>query len=67
MGDPWRGEAEELFERLKTQNLPPEFFHTLRDLIDERFPRGRGRRKGTGGVDDRARLARLARPSHRLD
>lgn len=54
----WSTEAKEWLVRLAEEH-PEEFFHALRDLIDERFPRGPGRRKGTGGVDDSARIDRV--------
>jgi hypothetical protein len=58
MDDPWKAEAEALIERLEPDH-PAEFFYGLRDLIDQRFPRGRGRRKGDDLVDDGARLGQL--------
>lgn len=57
--EPWRREAEALLDRLEQEDRPPEFFHALRDLINKRYPRGRGRPKGQGLVDDDARLAHL--------
>jgi hypothetical protein len=59
MDDPWQAEADALLDRLEQEDRPREFFHALRDLIDQRYPRGRGRRKGQDSVDDSARLARL--------
>lgn len=55
---PWKREAEEWLERL-AEDHPEEFFQALRDLIEDRFPRGPGRQPGTGGVDDTARIDRL--------
>lgn len=59
MDDPWHSEAQTLLDRLEQEDHPREFFHALRDLIDQRYPRGRGRRKGQDNVDDSARLAYL--------
>lgn len=59
MKDRWESQAEAEIERLK-QDYPPEFFHALRQLIDQRFPRGKGRREGEYPVDDSARLEKLA-------
>lgn len=59
MDDPWQLEADALLDRLEQEDRPPEFFHALRDLINKRYPRGRGRPKGHDLVDDDARLARL--------
>jgi hypothetical protein len=53
-----RAEAERWLDRMMEEH-PPEFFHALHDLIEERFRRGRGKPKGTGGVDDSARLERM--------
>jgi hypothetical protein len=55
----WRDEAEALLDRLEPDH-PKEFFHALGDLLTKRFPRGPGKPKGTGGVDDSARLDRIA-------
>lgn len=55
----WKQEAAELLERLENQGHPEGFFHTLRDLIDQRYPRRPGRRKGEDRVPDVARLDRL--------
>jgi len=57
--DYWRSGSRALLERL-TQDHPPEFFQALYDLIGQRFPRGRRRRKGDDAVDDSSRLSRLA-------
>lgn len=54
----WRAEAERWIERL-AEDHPAEFFKLLRDVLDERFPRGPGRPKGSGDPDDHARLERL--------
>lgn len=49
MTDPWQAKAERLLGDLEKDH-PQKFFHALRSLIDERFPRGRGR---PGGKDSR--------------
>lgn len=54
----WEAEAKAWIERL-AQDHPEDFFHALRDLLDEHYPRGPGRPKGSGDPEDHARLERL--------
>ena len=56
--DQWRAEAERWIEQLAADHSD-EFFHALREVLDERFPRGPGRPKGSGDPEDHARLERL--------